>query len=70
VSYTANEGYGDLLTLAGDTLPTFLQNLDHLHTRVGLMFPELKPSSFWCTNVGEDSLQLHYRPGTVSGREP
>ena len=66
VLYTANEGYGDLLTLAGDTLPTFLQNLDHLHTRVGLMFPELKPPSFWCTNVGEDSLQLHYRPGVPS----
>ena len=66
VSYTANEGYGDLLTLAGDTLPTFLQNLDHLHTRVGLMFPELKPPSFWCTDVGDDSLQLHYRPGVPS----
>ena len=66
VSYTAKEGYGELLKLAGDTLPAFLQNLDNLHTRVGLMFPRLKPPSFWCTDIREDSLRLHYRPGLDS----
>lgn len=68
VSYTAQEGYGELLKLAGDSLPVFLQNLDNLHTRVGLMFPNLKPPSFWCTDIGEESLRLHYRPG-VDSRE-
>jgi hypothetical protein len=66
VSYTAQEGYGELLKLAGDTLPAFLQNLDNLHTRVGLMFPRLKPPSFWCTDIREDFLRLHYRPGLDS----
>lgn len=66
VSYTAKEGYGAILTLAGDTLPAFLQNLDNLHTRVGLMFPRLKPPSFWCTDIREDSLRLHYRSGLDS----
>jgi hypothetical protein len=66
VSYTAKAGYGEMLKLAGDTLPTFLQNLDNLHTRVGLMFPRLKPPSFWCTEIREDSLCLHYRPGLDS----
>ncbi len=66
VSYTAKEGYGELLQLAGDTLPAFLQNLDNLHTRVGLIFPRLKPPSFWCTDIREDSLRLHYRPGLDS----
>jgi hypothetical protein len=63
VLYTAKEGYGEILKLAGETLPAFLQNLDNLHTRVGLMFPRLKPPSFWCTDIREDFLRLHYRPG-------
>ena len=66
VPYTAKEGYGEMLKLAGDSLPAFLENLDNLHTRVGLMFPRLKPPSFWCTEVREDSLRLHYRPGLDS----
>jgi|SRR5215831_15761191 len=66
VSYTAKEGYGEILNLAGRTLPDFLRNLDNLHTRVGLMFPRLKPPSFWCTDVCSDSLRLHYRPGLSS----
>jgi len=72
VSYTAKEGYGEILRMAGDTLPAFLQNLDNLHTRVGLIFPHLKPPSFWCTDMREDSLRLHYRPGLDSrgGLEP
>ncbi len=66
VLYTAQEGYGAMLTMAGDNLPTFLQNLDNLHTRVGLYFPQLRPPSFRCTDITEDSLRLHYystRPG-------
>lgn len=60
VLYTAQEGYGEMLRMAGDTLPAFLQNLDNLHARVGLLFPRLKPPSFWCTDMREDSLRLHY----------
>ncbi|HJY83153.1 MAG TPA: heme NO-binding domain-containing protein [Candidatus Binatia bacterium] len=66
VSYTAKAGYSDLLTLAGNNLATCLQNLDNLHTRVGLIFPRLKPPSFWCTDILDDSLVLHYRPGLHS----
>jgi hypothetical protein len=58
--FTAQEGYGPLLDAAGSTLPEFLQNLDQLHTRVGMMFPDLKPPSFVCTEVTEDSMMLHY----------
>ncbi len=66
VLYTGREGYGELLKMAGDSLPTFLQNLDSLHARVGLTFSQLKPPSFRCTDIREDSLRLHYysdRPG-------
>ena len=60
VLYTAKVGYGEMLEMAGDKLPDFLQNLDNLHARVGLSFPQLKPPSFQCTHIHEDSLHLHY----------
>lgn len=60
VLYTAKEGYGEMMDMAGDNLPDFLQNLDNLHARVGLSFPQLKPPSFQCADIQEDSLHLHY----------
>jgi hypothetical protein len=66
IKYTAAEGYGDLLKLAGGSFASFLQNLDAMHARVGLSFPELRPPSFRVTGETEDSLTFHYyseRPG-------
>jgi predicted hydrocarbon binding protein len=60
VKYTAEEGYGELMDMSGDSLPEFLQNLDELHTRVGVSFPQLQPPSFACEATGEETLQLHY----------
>lgn len=60
VLYTAKEGYGPMLQMAGNNLVTFLQNLDHLHTHVGFSLPQLKPPSFWCTDVTAHSIRLHY----------
>jgi hypothetical protein len=45
---TDQEGYGDLMDMSGETLPEFLQNLDELHARVGVIFPKLQPPSFDC----------------------
>ena len=69
VIYTAKEGYGEMLDMAGDNLPDFLQNLDNLHARVGVSFPQLKPPSFECTDVDDDSMNLHYR-STREGLAP
>lgn len=66
VLYTAQEGYGDLLAMGGATMPEFLEKLENLHTHVALGFPQLRPPSFWCTDVSPASLRLHYqstRPG-------
>lgn len=66
ILYTAQEGYGEMLEMAGRTLFEFLQNLDNLHSRVGLLFPELRPPSFRCTDITGGSLRLRYyseRPG-------
>ena len=58
--YTAQEGYGDLMKLSGSTLAEFLMNLDNMHVRVGLQYPELAPPSFRCTDVNDAGLTLHY----------
>jgi hypothetical protein len=63
VTYTAEEGYGEMLAMAGDNLPEFLRNLDNLHMRVGLNFPELKPPSFQANAVDQNALQLDYHSG-------
>jgi hypothetical protein len=61
VQFTASEGYGALLEMSGDNLPDFLHNLDMLHARVGISFPQLKPPSF-VTYDGdhEQELTLEY----------
>lgn len=61
VQYTAQEGYGEMMDMSGETLPEFLENLDQLHARVGLIFPHLQPPSFDCTDQTEDAMNLHYR---------
>lgn len=61
VNYTAKEGYGELMDMSGDTLPEFLQNLDNMHARVGVSFPQLQPPSFDCDEVDDDHLTLEYR---------
>jgi hypothetical protein len=75
--YAKRSGHGELLDIIGSNLPEALDNLDNMHTRVALAFPDLRPPSFWCTDVDEHSLILHYLserqglaamiPGTVRG---
>ncbi|MCU0568718.1 MAG: heme NO-binding domain-containing protein [Oculatellaceae cyanobacterium Prado106] len=61
VQYTAQEGYGEMLDMSGEDLPEFLQNLDNMHARVGVSFPNLKPPSFECNETEERTLSLEYR---------
>jgi Haem-NO-binding len=61
VQFTATEGYGELMDMSGDDLPEFLQNLDNLHARVGISFPQLKPPSFESREENDHELTLEYR---------
>jgi hypothetical protein len=61
VVVTAKEGYGNLLKSGGKTLTKFLLHLPSLHTRIVLIFPELQPPEFECSDVEDGSLLLHYR---------
>jgi hypothetical protein len=57
---TARLGYGSMLEANGRTLSEFLINLPSLHTRVAMIFPDLQPPRFHCSDITEDSLHLHY----------
>lgn len=59
--YTARKGYGEFLSLGGQSFVAFVQNLDLLHSHVALSMPDLQPPSFWCTDMTDTSLVLHYR---------
>lgn len=61
ILYTANEGYGDMMELAGDTLPDFLNNLDMLHNRLNNLMPNLMPPQFSTRNETANSIELEYR---------
>ncbi len=61
ITYTASEGYEQLLESTGETLPEFLDHLDNLHARAGLSFPQLQPPSFRCEHAANQTMELDYR---------
>ncbi|HEX2572780.1 MAG TPA: heme NO-binding domain-containing protein [Polyangia bacterium] len=46
ITYTAKEGYGGLLQMAGNNLREFLRSLPQLHARVLVRFRHLRPPVF------------------------
>lgn len=58
--FTVREGYGDLIERSGESVEEFLDNLDNMHARVELSFPELRPPSFRLERLPEGELVLHY----------
>jgi hypothetical protein len=64
VQFTRQEGYKELLTATGRTLPEFLGNLDVLHARVGMTYGFADMPSFRVRETGPSELVLDY----VSGR--
>lgn len=66
---TASESYGSMMKAGGRSLKEFLVNLPNFHTRVSMIYPDLKPPRFECVDVGEDCLELRYythRPGLTN----
>lgn len=60
-SYTIEEGYGNLLSMMGNSLEAFLDNLDSMHARIGGTMPKLVPPSFEREPQTDGSSILHYR---------
>ncbi|MFO1406422.1 MAG: heme NO-binding domain-containing protein [Steroidobacteraceae bacterium] len=70
VLHTALESYGPLMRAHGKTAREFILKLPVFHARVQMIFPELRPPEFECTDVTEESLMLHYRTPRPAGLEP
>jgi len=60
VTFTAQQGYGEMMTLFGRDLRTCLQNLNRMHGHMGAMMPDLHPPRFIVDDRGSDRLTLHY----------
>lgn len=69
VRYTAQEGYGDLFGLAGADLASVLENLDQLHGRLAIGFPQFRMPTFTCERRPDGTLLLRYR-STRAGLAP
>lgn len=61
MQFTAREGYGELLDLMGHDVPSFLEELDEVHERLKLSFPDLVPPSIAVSDVTDASVVVHYR---------
>ena len=69
ILFTAEEGYGDLMRMCGNTLVEFLTNLNSLHARIQLIHPNLRPPQIICSDIQKNSLKLSYystRPGLAA----
>ena len=60
ITHTAQEGYGPLMHATGATLMEFLKNLPDFHSRVMLIFPNLKPPRFETTPLGASRVAVKY----------
>lgn len=56
----AERHYGEYFYFAGATFTAFLENLDLMHERIRVSYPELRPPSFRVEHVSEGELQLYY----------
>lgn len=57
---TARKHYGSLMDTGGNNLKDFVINLPNFHSRVMLLYPNIKPPEFKITHIEENSLHLHY----------
>lgn len=66
IQYTVDEGYGELISMYGKSVPEFLQNMNKLHAQIRLSFPELNPPMITCEVKSTGELLVCYqsnRPG-------
>ncbi len=57
---TAPTYYGELMAFAGSSFLDVVKNLDQMHARIALIFPNYKPPSFRVEELGAGRLRLHY----------
>ncbi len=67
---TALKSYGSMMRAGGRNVREFLIKLPQLHDRVTMVYPELSPPRFTCSDVTDTSLRLHYSTARPAGLEP
>ena len=60
VNVTAAQTYGPLFRAGGQDLGEFLQNLPNFHTRVQLLYPNLRPPEFHVRDARPGHVTLEY----------
>lgn len=59
-AYTAHEGYGEMFRSGGKTLREFLGNLNAMHGRIELIYPDMSLPHFTCEDGADGEILLHY----------
>ncbi len=57
---TGQRHYNHYMIAGGANLKEFLINLPHFHTRIKLIYNELRPPEFEISDIKENSLRIHY----------
>jgi len=63
ITFTAEQGYGEMMDLFGKDLLSCLRNLNGMHAHMGVMMPELRPPRFEVTEregSGVPVVELRY----------
>jgi hypothetical protein len=57
---TGKQHYGSLMDAGGSNLREFLVNLPNFHSRIMLLYPNIKPPEFKTVVISETEIHLHY----------
>ncbi|MBI2731908.1 MAG: heme NO-binding domain-containing protein [Aquabacterium sp.] len=60
ILYTAEEGYGAMLSMCGNNIKDFLTGMNQMHARIAVTMPNIRPPHFTIKEVGENELNLIY----------
>ncbi|MCA8974813.1 MAG: heme NO-binding domain-containing protein, partial [Planctomycetes bacterium] len=60
ILYTAHKGYGELMSAAGNGVFETLANLDDMHARVELLYPDMRIPVFTFRRSSDTEGVLHY----------
>ncbi|MFG6467217.1 heme NO-binding domain-containing protein [Roseateles sp. BYS87W] len=69
ILYTAEEGYGSMLTMCGSDLLSFLHGMNQMHARIEASLPEIRPPSFEVHELDAQTFALVYE-STREGLAP
>lgn len=60
ILYTAEEGYGDMLSMCGNDLIGFLHGMNQMHARIEASLPDIRPPHFQVKELGPAEFELTY----------